>query len=149
MTWGRKAALAALALTLIVPATAAAQGKPYLEARAEKPRALTRDMRSARAALQRGLGPKAVLEADPTTGTPRVLARLDGALSGPSPDSPVAIADAYVRSHVSALGLTEGDLATLDAPTTSTSPSGITEVRWRQSFDGVPSADSELRVNVA
>src|SRR3954464_13805058 len=141
----RKAPAALALLALAAPSTALADGKPYFDAtRGDRP---ARERTSAQALTKR-LGGQAVVDVDSATGTPRVLARLDGALSGPSAGSPVAIADAYVRSHLSALGLTEADLATLDAPTSSTSPGGITEVRWRQSYNGIPSADSELRVNV-
>ncbi len=118
-------------LALVAPATARA------------------DVKADRASLERHLGPQAVLDIDAATGTPRVLARLDGTLTGPSPSDPKAIADAYVRSHLSVLGLTAADLDTLGAPATSTSPGGITEVLRRQSYEGIPAADSELRVNVA
>jgi hypothetical protein len=45
-------------------------------------RTLPATSRSARSRLVRGLGEQAVLEADAITGTPRVLGRLDGALTG-------------------------------------------------------------------
>ena len=53
----------------------------------------------------------------------------------------------YVRRNLAALGLTEADLDTLEPPETS-ARDGVTEVRWRQAVDGIPAADSELRVNV-
>ena len=34
------------------------------------------------------------------------------------------------------------------APPTATTSGGVTTVRWRQAVDGIPAADSELRVNV-
>ena len=52
-----------------------------------------------------------------------------------------------MRANLAALGLDEGDLDTLREPSTSSS-GGVTTVRWRQAVDGIPAADSELRVNV-
>jgi hypothetical protein len=107
------------------------------------------DVGKDRAALVKRLGQQAVLDVDHATGTPRALGRLDGALAGPAAGSPEAIADGYVRSHLSALGLTQADLDTrLPADVTKVA-GGISVVRWRQAVDGVPASDNELRVNVA
>jgi len=107
-------------------------------------------MRGDRAALLRRLGDRAVLDVDPKTATPRMLGKLGGALTGPSAAAPRSAALAYVKANLPALGLTGGDLATLAAtPQTSTTASGITQLRWRQSAGGIPAADSDLRVNVA
>ena len=76
-----------------------------------------------------------------------MLARLDGALSAPAAGDAEDVALRYVRANLPALGLDEGDLDTLRAPSTSTA-GGVTTVRWRQAVDGIPAADSELRVNV-
>ena len=133
-------------LALAAPASAFADGKPYVDAtRGDRP---ARERTPAQTLTKR-LGAQAVVDVDPATGTPRMLGRLNGTLTGPSPDSPKEIADAYVRSHLSDLGLTSADLDTLSAPDTTTSPGGVTEVRWAQSLDGIPSANSDLRVNVA
>src|SRR4051794_25998254 len=141
--WRAPAALVVLALA--APATALADGKPYVDAtRGDRP---ARERTSAQALTKR-LGTQAVVDVDNATGTPRMLAKLDGTLTGPSSASPTEIADAYVRSHLSDLGLTTSDLDTLAASTATTAPSGITEVRWAQSVDGIPSANTELRVNV-
>ncbi len=142
--WRAPAALVLLALP--APASAFADGKPYFDAtRGDRP---ARERTSAQALTKR-LGAQAVVDVDAATGTPRVLGKLDGALTGPAAGSPKAIADAYVRSHLSDLGLTASDLDALSAPQTTTSPGGVTEVRWAQSFKGIPSADTDLRVNVA
>ncbi len=132
-------------LALAAPASARADGKPYVDAtRGDRP---ARERTSAQALTKR-LGAQTVVDVDPATGTPRMLGRLNGTLTAPSSDSPTEIADAYVRSHLSDLGLTSSDLDTLTAPAAATAPSGITEVRWEQSAAGIPSANSELRVNV-
>jgi Zn-dependent metalloprotease len=143
-SWRAPAALVLLALA--APSSAHADGKPYVDAtRGDRP---ARERTSVQALTKR-LGAQAVVDVDAATGTPRVLARLDGTLTGRSSASPRAIADSYVRSHLSDLGLTSADLDTLSAPAATTSPGGVTEVRWAQSVDGIPSADSDLRVNVA
>src|SRR3954469_8130410 len=141
--WRAPAALVLLALA--APATAPADGKPYFDAtRSDRP---ARERTSA-PALTKRLGTQAVVDVDAATGTPRMLGRLNGTLTGPSSDSPQEIADAYVRSHLSDLGLTASDLGTLSAPSAAESPSGLTEVSYEQSADGIPSANTELRVNV-
>ena len=79
---------------------------------------------------------------------PKVLQRADGALTAPASGAPRDIALRYVRANLDRLGLDRDDLGTLQAPTTSTG-GGITTVRWPQAVDGIPAADSELRVNLA
>src|SRR3954466_14952590 len=109
--WRAPAALVLLALA--APAPAFADGPPDVDAaRGDRP---ARERTSAQA-LSKRLGGQAVVDVDSATGTPRVLARPGGALSGPSAGSPVAMPGAYVRSHLSDLGLTSADLDTLSAP---------------------------------
>ena len=60
-------------------------------------------------ALSRGTD-GALLDIDPTTGTPRMLARLDGYLTGPSDGKPARIAMRFVRDNLAALGLERSDL---------------------------------------
>ncbi len=131
--------LAAIAL----PASVRAQ-EPYYDVRAQAPEATpTAPTR----ALERRLGPQGVVELDDSTGTPRMVARLDGTLSDPSAGDAEDIALEYVRANLPALGLDENDLDTLRPPSTTTT-AGVTSVRWRQAVDGIPAADSELRVNI-
>ncbi len=59
----------------------------------------------ARVALKRSLGTEGVLRLDPLTGTPRMIAKLDGFLSAPATGRPEAIALAWARSHRSLLGI--------------------------------------------
>jgi extracellular elastinolytic metalloproteinase len=103
--------------------------------------------RAARRRLVSGLGRQAVVDSDPITATPRTLGRLNGALTGPRAGDPVAVALDYVRTHAAALGLAADDLATLRLSGRATAD-GITHVRWRQEFRGIPAFDNELRVNV-
>src|SRR4029079_17686341 len=71
------------------------------------------DVAAARQELAASLGQQGVLQVDPNTGTPRVVARLDGFLSGPSSAPAASVALGYVRAHLAAFGLTTTDLATL------------------------------------
>src|SRR4051794_37193039 len=120
--WRAPAALVLLALA--APSTALADGKPYFDAtRGDRP---ARE-RTAAQTLTKRLGTQAVVDVDAATGTPRMLGRLNGTLTGPASGSPTEIADAYVRSHLTDLGLTSADLVTLSAPKAAESPSGLTE----------------------
>src|SRR3954467_14793705 len=111
----------------MLPAFARAQ-EPYFDVRdqaaAATPRAATR-------ALERRLGREAVVDVDPATRTPRVLARLDGTLSGPAAGAAAPIALRYVRENLAALGLDEADLDTLAEPSVRTVGGGVRQVRWR------------------
>src|ERR1044071_8810200 len=91
--------------------------------------------RADRPTLQRRLGDQGVVDLDPGTGTPRVLARLDGTLTGASSRSPESIASSYVDANLRALGLTAGDVAS--SPAVVALPGGVTSVTWRQSVDGI------------
>src|SRR3954469_25744811 len=93
------------------------------------------------------LAAQSVVDVDPATGTPRMLARLDGTLTGPSSDTPVEGASSFVASHESELGITSSDLT--EEPSTRPLPGGATAVVWRQGVDGVLAVDRSLRVNVA
>ena len=105
--------------------------------------------RAARTSLRDRLGRQSHLQVDAITGTPRSFQRLDGVLAGPAAGSPASVAMRYARANAAALGLTNADLATLaSSPTVRTSRTGITTVRWRQYFDGVPTYDNGLRVNL-
>ncbi len=153
-TWRAAAAAVALAL-LAAPAAAPAAGpgpRPYFdirEGRAATPAAPRAGAASARAALRRSLGAQAVVDVDPLTATPRVVARLDGALTGPSATSDrVGLAERYVRSHLAALGLTTDDLGSLGVPE-RIAGGGVEQVRWRQTYGGIPAFDNDLRVNLA
>jgi YD repeat-containing protein len=134
-----------------VPGQQANRSADFFDARADagrapaarRPSAATR---SARAKLRGTLGRQGVLAIDPLTGTSRVLARLDGALTGPAAGAPRAVAWQYARANAAVLGLTAADFASFREPRARTSRSGITTVRWRQVFRGIPAYDNGLRV---
>ena len=85
-------------------------------------------------------GSQAVVEIDAATGTPRMLAQLDGTLTRASGRSPSAIARDYVRAKLPPLDLGVRRSVSTDG--------GITSVVWRQTVDGVPASDRSLRVNL-
>src|SRR3954471_20304801 len=100
-----------------------------------------------RDALQARYGALAVVDLDADTGTPRVLERVDGALSAPASGSAASIAAAWVDDHLADLGLSADDVVA--EPEVTALPGGLTSVRWRQGVDGVLAADRSLRVSVA
>ncbi len=61
--------------------------------------------------------------------------------------APEDVALQYVREHRAQLGLDLGDVGALRAPVVS-SGGNVTTVRFRQAVDGIPAADSEVRVNL-
>ncbi|MCW2951718.1 MAG: peptidase fungalysin, partial [Conexibacter sp.] len=98
--------------------------------------------------LRAALGPQAVVRLDAVTGTPRQVARLDGFLTGPSTDSPAAIALRYVQAHADLFRLDAGDLAGLGSPTDVVSRGGTHHLRWIQRRDGVPVLGGGLRAHL-
>ena len=71
-------------------------------------------------------------------GPPRVLAKPDGFLTGPSQRRPVTIAVGYLRTHDAAFGLDSGDLGGLRLARAYRSPSGAVHLLWEQSYRGIP-----------
>ena len=103
---------------------------------------------AARAELRGSLGPEGVFETDPATGTPRVVARLDGFLTRPSSASPQQVALGYARRNASALGLERADLDGLRLTRDYTDTSGITHLIWAQAIDRVQAFESGIYANV-
>ncbi len=105
-------------------------------------------VRSARAAELKRLGAGGKLQLDPLTGTPLSFQNFSGTLSGSTGGSPASVAMGFARSHAAILGLSSADLDALGAPKIVTSPSGISSVRFAQSYQGVPAYDNDLRINL-
>jgi hypothetical protein len=102
----------------------------------------------AQRALAAALGPEGIVDIDERTGTPRTVARLDGFLTGPSAAPPADVALGYVRSHLAAFGLTEGDLAGLRLVRDYEDVLGTHHLVWQQHHRGVPVWDQDLRAHV-
>jgi extracellular elastinolytic metalloproteinase len=86
-----------------------------------------------------------VVDADPITGTPRVVVDIDGLLTAPSSAKPAVVALRFVRRHSTAFGR---DLGHLRLVRRYASADGITHLTWAQQVGGVPVLDRALRANV-
>ncbi len=97
--------------------------------------------------LSRSLGPGAVIDIDPVTGTPdQVSARTS--LTPPSDRSASAVALGFVRDHLAGFGLDESDLDTLVLARQYTDVNGITHVYWAQQVAGTQVFGNGLRAHV-
>src|SRR3954453_19476861 len=167
---GKRVSMAALIAALVAAAPAAAAGTS--DDSGSKVSSLdvpdqglaTRDVRSAvqrdpavpvtpaaaseQAKIRSSLGRQGILEVDPITGTPRVVAKLNGFLTGPSDASPRSIALGYLRSHATAFGLDAGDISSLRLTRNYTDVHGTTHLIWAQVFDGIQALDNGVYANV-
>ena len=108
----------------------------------------TASMRAAQAGLLHSLGFHGVVDVDRLTGTPRVVARLDGFLTGPMEGGAEEVALGYVREHADAFGLDAGDIAALRLSRAYTDIDGTTHLRWVQTYDGIPAFDNGLSASI-
>ncbi len=99
-------------------------------------------------ALHADLGVQGVVQLDPVTGTPRVVAKLNGFLSGPRSGSARAIALEYLRRHEAAFGITDATLATLSFRGDYVSIDGTHHLSWTQSHAGIPVFGAGVKINV-
>ncbi|MGZ4150735.1 MAG: M36 family metallopeptidase, partial [Actinomycetota bacterium] len=102
----------------------------------------------ARAELGRSLGHQGVFQLDARTGTPRVVASLDGFLTGPSAAPPARVAMGYVRAHIDAFGLTASDLRSFVFLRDYVSVDGTHHLSWTQQAGGIRAFDNGLKANV-
>jgi extracellular elastinolytic metalloproteinase len=93
--------------------------------------------RPATARLRGSLGDEALLDIDGTTGTPRLVTRLDGFLTRKSAKSAAAVTLAYVDAHHDALGLTAKDLRTFHLRRDYVDVGGTHHLSWTQRVGGV------------
>src|SRR4051812_25835210 len=111
-------------------------------------RAAKATSRQATQALRHSLGSQAVVAMDGTTGTPRVVERLDGTLTGRSSAPARTVAMRYVASHLAALGLQRADLSTFHLRRDYVDVAGIHHLSWTQSRGGIPVFGNGLQANV-
>ncbi len=95
------------------------------------------------------LGNQALLDFDELTGTPRVLARTDGFLTGPSPRSPREIVLNYLRQHEGLVGLGADDTAKLNLRKDYVDVEGVHHLSFTQAVGGVPLFGNGLKAHVA
>jgi hypothetical protein len=98
--------------------------------------------------LRTSLGLQAVVDMDGLTGTPRMLARLDGYLTRPSRASAAAVTMTYVRDHLAALGLSRSDLRTFRLTRQWTDVAGVRHLSWTQWAGGYELFGNGLQANV-
>jgi len=99
-------------------------------------------------ALRSSLGLQGVVDVDPLTGTPRVVARLDGFLTEPSGGDAVDLVLDYVRANERVFMLDEDDLAGLRLVGDQTDAAGVRHLLWAQTAGGIPAFDNDLRASV-
>ena len=92
--------------------------------------------RGATKAFAKSLPAKAVFDLDGTTGTVRMLTRLDGYLTGKSNKKPTTIALKFVKANHDALGLTSGDLNTFKLKRDYVDIGGVHHLYWVQRIGG-------------
>jgi extracellular elastinolytic metalloproteinase len=98
--------------------------------------------------LRASLGWQSVVDVDPLTGTPRVVAKLDGFLTQPSERDPAELVLDYVRGHEAVWKLDADDLAGLRLVRDETDPFGVRHLVWEQQAGGIPAFDADLRASV-
>ena len=103
---------------------------------------------NARALLARNLGSQGIMAIDPLTHTPRMVAKLDGFLTGTSGHSARSIAMSYVQSNLAAFGLTPKDLTTLRFDHDYVDIDGGHHLSWVQGSGSLIEFDNGLKANV-
>ncbi|MGD9961560.1 M36 family metallopeptidase [Nocardioides sp.] len=98
--------------------------------------AATAAARPATQALQSVLGISALVDIDGTTGTPRLVARLNGYLTPPSNRPPAKVALGFVRAHLAGFGLIGSDLKTLHLRRIYRDVAGTRHLSWIQRING-------------
>jgi hypothetical protein len=132
------------------PARDHRRGRPNLDARsgpavAERRDRLAANPSAAVKALAASLGPGGITSIDGLTGTPRIVARLDGFLTAASGRPAARIALDYVRAHADVFKV---DVSTLQLAREYVSVDGTHHIWWRQVVDGIPVFGNGLKANV-
>ncbi len=104
--------------------------------------------RGAATSFRRSLPGQAVYDVDGTTGTVRMLVRLDGFLTGKSKDPAKKVALKYVRKNHDALGLTKADLKSFKLKRDYVDIEGAHHLYWGQKVGGKPVFGNGLTASV-
>jgi extracellular elastinolytic metalloproteinase len=127
------------------------QGRPNHDARSgrvvnDRAAELAANPSAAVKALAASLGARGIVSIDGLTGTPRIVARLDGFLTEPSGEAAAKIALDYVRAHSDVFKV---DIATLKLAREYVSIDGTHHLWWRQVVNGIPVFGNGLKANVS
>jgi extracellular elastinolytic metalloproteinase len=98
--------------------------------------------------LRSRLGNEGIVSIDPLTATPRMVARTDGLLTGPSTAPPARIALDYVARHAEVFKLDAKARSALRLAREYTSVDGTHHLSWVQYQGGVPVFGNGLQANV-
>jgi extracellular elastinolytic metalloproteinase len=120
------------------------------DVRARGGAAVAPSARTARARIELGrrLGVQGVIQADPLTGTLRMVGRLDGFLTARSTRPARTVAMGFVRSNLAAFGLARADLDTFRLRQDYVDIAGVHHISWTQAKRGVPVFHNGLRASV-
>jgi extracellular elastinolytic metalloproteinase len=141
--------------TAAVGATRGEQ-RSFYDARSQTPLARAHTLRSSAVSAgqpavtssRTALPGQTVLDLDATTGTVRMLTRLDGYLTGASHRGAPRIAHHYVARHHALLGLTTADLKTFHLKRNYVDISGTHHLYWTQRIGGQPVISNGLTAAV-
>jgi hypothetical protein len=100
------------------------------------------------ARLRDRLGRFGVVSRDPSSGGPRVIAKLDGYLTPPAAGSGAGATLGFLRDNERSLGLDDSDIDALRLVRETPSPGGRRQILWQQTYRGIPSIDSQVRANL-
>src|SRR3954467_155132 len=149
--WVSAVLLCASAAFAAPPVREKHHGRPNLDARAgravsDRQAQLAANPSAATKALSALLGPKGVVSVDGLSGTPRIVARLDGYLTGPSALPAATIALDFVRANPAVFPI---DVTSLQLAREYVSVDGTHHLWWRQVVNGIPVFGNGLKANVA
>jgi extracellular elastinolytic metalloproteinase len=95
------------------------------------------------------LGLQGAISIDPLTGTPRMVGRLDGFLTGPSAAPAADVALGYVKDHASVFKLSARSMAGLRLVRDYVDVAGTHHLGWAQTLHGIPLFGNGLQASVA
>jgi len=98
--------------------------------------------------LRQHLGDQGIVSVDPLTGTPRLVAKVNGYLTGRSARPATRVAMTYVRHHPAVFNLSHHALASLTLRRAVTDSAGMRNLSYVQKVRGIPVFGNGLRAHV-
>ncbi|WP_412538301.1 M36 family metallopeptidase [Longispora sp. K20-0274] len=99
-------------------------------------------------ALRDALGPQGIVDIDPVTGTPRLVAKVDGFLTGPGRADAGTVALDYLRAHPDVFGLSPAAVAGLTLRKDYVDIAGTHHLHYVQRVAGVPVYGNGVKAHV-